>query len=131
MASFGSRISSLRKQKGLSQQELADRLNVSKSSIAMYETEKREPDFEILERLAEYFSVSIDYLIGRANSNTLVGVNLNVDPEIADLLEKLQQKGAELEATAILRTASKMDKEQLKDVLKVFEMIDTEKKHKD
>lgn len=64
---FGDIISKLRKDKKLSQQELATRLNISKSSLAMYETNKRQPNFDLVNRIADYFDVTADYLLGRVD----------------------------------------------------------------
>lgn len=68
MTTFGKRLANLRKKKGLSQFELAKRLNISKSTLGMYEINKREPNFETLIQIAEYFEVTLDYLIvGKIN----------------------------------------------------------------
>ena len=64
MAKFATRLRDLRKQHKETQQELAAVLGVSKSSINMYERGEREPGFEILEKLADHFNVSLDYLMG-------------------------------------------------------------------
>ncbi|MBQ8567289.1 MAG: helix-turn-helix domain-containing protein [Clostridia bacterium] len=63
---FSEILKSLRKNKRITQTELANMLNVSKSTIGMYETGQREPNFEILEKLSSVFSVSIDYLLGNS-----------------------------------------------------------------
>jgi len=55
----------LRLSRGLSQHELARDLELSAVTISGYETGKREPSLEILERIADYFDVSIDFLLGR------------------------------------------------------------------
>ncbi len=57
------RIKSLREDFGYTQQELADKLNGAKSTIAMYENETRKPSLEILVKLSEIFNCSIDYLL--------------------------------------------------------------------
>lgn len=67
MATFGERLSELRNEKELSQDELSTRMNISKSSIGMYERDQREPAFELLDKLALFFEVSTDYLLGRTN----------------------------------------------------------------
>lgn len=59
MTYFGSRLRCLRKQEELTQQQLADKLGIKKSTISMYENGKREPDFETLESIAEFFNVDI------------------------------------------------------------------------
>lgn len=65
MASFKNRLKELRKQAELSQSELAEKVGVSKSSINMYERGEREPSFETLEAIADFFNVNLDYLMGR------------------------------------------------------------------
>lgn len=67
MATFRDRFKALRVQKGKSQRELAEDLNLSKSAISMYESGAREPDHETTEKIADYFNVDVDYLLGRSN----------------------------------------------------------------
>ena len=59
------RIKDSRKINGLTQQELAAIVGVSRSTIAMWETDKSQPDNDPLLKLAQYFNVSVDYLLGR------------------------------------------------------------------
>ncbi len=63
--SFGERLKQLREQKGLIQQDIADLLKVGRATIAGYETKGKQPDYEKLNKLADFFNVSIDYLLGR------------------------------------------------------------------
>jgi len=67
---FSAILKCLRKSKRLSQTELADMLNVSKSTISMYELGNREPSFDMLQQIATQFGVSIDYLLGKETDNT-------------------------------------------------------------
>ena len=85
MDSFGERISKLRLKKGLSQSELADRLSIAKSTLAMYETDKREPSFEITKKIAAFFEVSTDFLL--IGKNTLA----NASPEETDFIEWVKE----------------------------------------
>lgn len=66
MKTYAERIRRLRKGRGLSQEELAARLGVSRSAVGMYETGKREPDFATGEAIADLFDVDMDYLMGRS-----------------------------------------------------------------
>lgn len=66
MAKFNERLKLLRNDAGLSQQEFAKRMGVSKSSINMYERGEREPGLETLEAIADYFNVDMDYLLGKS-----------------------------------------------------------------
>lgn len=61
---LGKRIKSLRKEKGLTQEELGKIINVTKVSICCYERESRVPTLETLIALAEVFGVDVDYLLG-------------------------------------------------------------------
>lgn len=58
------RLRELRKQSKLTLQELANALGTSNQAISRYELEEREPDIEMLGKIANYFGVSIDYLLG-------------------------------------------------------------------
>ena len=60
---LGSRIATLRRQAGFSQAELAQRLQISASTVGMYEQGRREPSGELLVAMAREFGVSTDYLL--------------------------------------------------------------------
>lgn len=62
------KLRELRKEKGISQLKLAMDLNMSQNTISRYETGDREPGISDLIKLAEYFDVSIDYLVGRTDN---------------------------------------------------------------
>ena len=72
MGEFRNIFKELRKAAGLSQTEMAKRLGISRSTVGMYETGQREPDFETLEMIADFFNVDVDYLIGRTNKTTVL-----------------------------------------------------------
>ena len=65
MGTFGQRLKDLRNNRGISQNELSKHIGVSKSSVNMYERDEREPGFETLEAIADFFNVNMDYLLGR------------------------------------------------------------------
>ena len=62
------RLKYLRKKKGISQLKLAMDLNMNQNSISRYETGNREADYATLIKLADYFDVSIDYLLERTDN---------------------------------------------------------------
>lgn len=64
---FAKRLVVLRKNKNVSQYELAKLLNLSRGQIANYEQGKRQPDYDILKMFADFFGVSTDYLLGRTD----------------------------------------------------------------
>ena len=62
------RLKELRKKKGVSQLRLATDLNTTQNTISRYETGEREPGIDELIKIADYFNVSVDYLIGRTEN---------------------------------------------------------------
>lgn len=87
MPSLGQRLAALRKEKGLSQAQLAKLLNMGQSTIAMYEKDRRRPDAETLRRLAEFFQISVDYLLGLTDFRERPAYTLN--PEAQELFSLL------------------------------------------
>ena len=59
------RLKLLRKEKKITAKQLSKELQVAESTISMYENGKRQPDFNMLLKIADYFGVSIDYLLGK------------------------------------------------------------------
>lgn len=68
---FGDNLRSLIKERRMTQKELACHLNIAPSTLGSYVQNKREPDFSTLKTLAEYFNVSIDYLLDYSLDETL------------------------------------------------------------
>jgi len=64
---FSEHLKSLRKVKGLSLSALGSIVGVSNQAISLLEQGKRSPSFEVLIALADYFDVSLDYLVGRSD----------------------------------------------------------------
>ena len=62
------RLKEIRKSKGISQLKLALDLNTSQNTISRYETGEREPSITELKKIADYFEISIDYLLERTNN---------------------------------------------------------------
>lgn len=65
MNSFAEIFKYLRLRDGLTQKEMGERLGISKSAVSMYENGNREPDFELLETIADYFNVDMNFLLGK------------------------------------------------------------------
>jgi len=65
--SFGERLKILRNQKKITQEQLAEYLGVGRPTIAGYEAKGKQPSFDILKEIADFFNVSLDYLLGRTD----------------------------------------------------------------
>ena len=68
MTIFSERLKELRKKEKLTQEQLGQAIGVSKYAILLYEKGKNYPEVKGLIGLADYFGVSIDYLVGRTNN---------------------------------------------------------------
>lgn len=88
---FAESLKSLRENEGLSQKSLANQIKVSQPTIAAYESGKREPDFATLIKLADFFQISIDYLMGRTEykNYTERASEDEIMSRISKLLEKI------------------------------------------
>ena len=62
------RLKELRKEKGVRQEQVAVAVDISMSAYCNYEQGKREPTASVLCRMADYYDVSVDYLLGRSDN---------------------------------------------------------------
>ena len=79
---FSDILKGLRKEYGMTQVELAKKLGLTRSSLSMYELGDREPDFETLEAIADYFNVDMDYLLGRSTKTTKLSAAEDEEPAV-------------------------------------------------
>lgn len=73
---FGNVLKTLRESIGMNQEELSEKFGISKSTIGMYETNKREPNFELLKEFASFFNVSTDYLLEQIKKDDLTNFDI-------------------------------------------------------
>ena len=111
---MGARIAALRRQAGLSQAELAHRLQCSPSAVGMYEQGRREPPADLLVRMAREFDVSTDYLLtGRPregnDQKTLADVLLRSLNEADKAAESRKDRPFSRQELAVILAAMLMD----------------------
>lgn len=97
---FGKRLKSLRLEKDLKQSELAKIIEVSTSTIGMYEQGRRYTDLETLKKIAEFFDISVDYLIGRTDIKRFNAPSDKLN-NILELLNELDESKIEKIETII------------------------------
>lgn len=91
------RIKELRKKNSVTMKRLGEIIGVSEGAVSQYENGKRQPDYETLKKIADFFNVSTDYLLGRADNppqsvdQQLEGVDFALYGEIKDLTEAEKQ----------------------------------------
>ena len=99
---LGNILKKLRKEKGITQEELGKILGVTTSMVGMYETNARKPSYEVLLKMADYFGVSTDYLLGKSSD---------------------QKEGEmETEIQLIQRAHKKMDAKQRKKMMDILKL---------
>lgn len=99
---FGTRLKELRKKNGYTQVTLAEKLGVSKGTIAMWEVGKRKPDFETLCTLSELFDVRTDYILGQSDDASSATLS-------AEAIEKLGKWSTEDELMDLIKLYLSID----------------------
>ncbi|MFR7529640.1 MAG: helix-turn-helix domain-containing protein [Anaerostipes hadrus] len=89
---FGKRIRKLRLEQNLKQKDLAAKLGISTSNVGMYERELRQPDAEILKKIADFFNVSIDYILGNSDKRDHSELTYKDNRNIAKTLDMLKDQ---------------------------------------
>ena len=96
MGEFENILKQLRLEHGISQAELAERLGISRSAVSMYERGEREPDLDTLEKIADYFNVDMNQLLGRTPDTTDVSSATSYEPTYEDMQSLLARNGKNL-----------------------------------
>lgn len=101
---FGDRLKILRIDKGLSQQDIGEIVGKSQQAVAVWEKGLYEPDNESLIRLADYFNVSTDYLLGLVEEKRLYAqITTEIDIDNPDLESVTRQNMGKIARLSISR----------------------------
>ena len=79
---FGRKLKELRLERKINQSELGEIIGISPSTVGMYERDQRFPDKDILSKIADYFEVSVDYLLGRTDERNVHKEKTKLDPGV-------------------------------------------------
>ena len=112
---FNDRLKELRSKRGLTQPELAKALGISKSSVSMYERGEREPSYDMLETIADYFNVDVNYLLGKETGSTYY-----FDPEVAEMAQEMHERP---EMRILFDASRKATKEDIEQVAAILEKL--------
>ena len=91
MAEYLKRLKELRKEKGLSQKELAAYLGISNAAYSLYERGDREPNISTLMKIANYYGVTVDELLGTDNTASTIAAHFDGTEFTEDELEEIRQ----------------------------------------
>ncbi|WP_270943252.1 helix-turn-helix domain-containing protein [Romboutsia lituseburensis] len=96
METLAFRLRELRKEKGLTLEQMANDLNTTKVTLSRYENSTREPKSEMLSQLSDYFNVSIDYLFGKTDEKNPISKKGKADVKKAleDIKTQLENSDA-------------------------------------
>lgn len=111
MSYFSDTLIRLRREAGLSQQQLAEAVGLSRSAVGMYETGRREPDIDTLRLFSEYFKVDM---------NTLTAPRTAEDAEMAELLETLRSRD---DMRMLFKLAKDATPEDVRRAVKIIEAL--------
>ena len=116
---FKERLKELRKMNGITQKELAEHLGFTHVAVVKWENGQREPDFSTVVKIARFFNVSTDYLLGKTDEPSIILANekISVPAQYEDVLVALNEGDKNLTQDDIGRIVSfiKFTREQKKD----------------
>lgn len=123
---FGQRFRMLRSEIGLNQSEVCDKINrmfpeskaIKRSSISMYESDQRMPEHNRLQEIADFFGVSMDFLLGNTD-NREIPVDPEWDQDALELATQLKDEGFG-ELNILFKKAGKLDKKEMERLLKIL-----------
>jgi transcriptional regulator with XRE-family HTH domain len=134
MVTFGKILKELRDSRGLTQQDIADLLKVGRSTIAGYETKGKQPDFDKLKVLADFFNVTIDYLLGRVDSkdmnisNKKIIESLNDESELSEFWNSLKDRE---DLQLLFKQTKNLAPNDVKKIIRVIKAIEDEEDRND
>ena len=116
----------LRHEHKMTQQELADKIGVSRGTIGMYEIGKRDPDTETLIKIANVFNVTTDQLLGRTDTPSPVDKitdSVSDDPELAKFWDELKERE---DLQLLFKQTREMSPEDVKKIIRIIKAIEDE-----
>jgi len=124
---FSERLKFLREERGLTQQELGHIFKISRSSISKYEAGERRPDPSSLKAFAEYFCVSLDFLLGRTDAREgpekIIDNALQDDPELLEFWSEMKKRE---DLQILFKQVKPMTPEGVKKVIRVIKALEEE-----
>lgn len=120
------RMRQLRHERGMTQKEVAEQLGIGVSTMTMYETGRREPNMETLIKIANFFDVSVDYLLGKTdarNEKEVISRALVDDPELYNFWKELNERE---DLQLLFKQTRNMDPKDIRTIIKIIKAIEDE-----
>lgn len=126
MATFGDRFKELRKSRQLTQEQIAKIFFLNKSSISRYEQNRQMPEISLLQKFAEFFDVSIDFLLGNTDNPTpadKITQSVSDDPELAEFWNELKERE---DLKLLFKQTRTMPPNDIKKIIRIIKAIEDE-----
>ena len=127
MADFKNRLKELRKEKNLKQSEVAEELGLGRSTYANYEQGKRFPGKENLITIADYFGVSIDYLLGETDEKQSADKVINEISKDEELLEFYNAVKKNNELKKLFKHSKNLSSKSIKQIVEIIKTFEETK----
>jgi len=120
------RLEELRKKMKMTKKEVAELLKIDQSTYGKYELGKRQPDSEMLKKLADIFNTSVDYILGRTekyNPADEIANAVKDDPELADFWNLLRQRE---DLKLLFKQTKKLEPREIQQIIRIIKAIEDE-----
>lgn len=119
---FNKILKKLRKNNKMTQKELADKIGVARTTLANYEQGTRFPDKETLLLIADFFNVSLDYLVGRTPADKIKNA-ISDDKELQETWEQISQRE---NLQLLFKQTKDLDDSTIKQIIRIIKAIEDE-----
>jgi len=126
MATFSKRLKKLRKKNKVTLDELAREIDITKTTISRYENEKRVPKMDTVKKIADYFNVTTDYLIGNTDekkSADKIKKAIAKDPELVSFWDEIAQRD---ELKLLFKQTKDLEPKTIKQIIRIIKAIEEE-----
>lgn len=110
----------------MTKKEVAELLKIDQSTYGKYELGKRQPDSEMLKKLADIFNTSVDYILGRTekyNPADEIANAVKDDPELADFWNLLRQRE---DLKLLFKQTKKLEPREIQQIIRIIKAIEDE-----
>ena len=120
------RIKELRQEKGVTQEKLAEHLKLKQQTISAYENGTNEPDLKVLDKMARFFGVSIDYIVGRSDVRDPAEKIAKAVADEPDLMLFWEEMRKRRELKLLFKQIRDLPPEHIKRIIRIIKAIEDE-----
>lgn len=121
---FGEKLKEIRKDIGITQKELANKIGVKRTTVAGYETKGKEPSYQTLIKIARALDCSLDYLLGYVEENEEKIKSKNINSDLENFYNRLSERK---DLQLLLKETENLNPESIKRIVKIINLIKEEK----